>query len=163
MATIAGALAAQVLHEFVLPDHEGRAPLRPLYVATELFDWIDETDELYEKNWGPKSGGRTMQEHLSQTFCDFRCDARPLVGELNRVQPTSKGVWKIHSPGLRIYGWVPAPHAFVAVRPAFTANVHGPQSATKQLVSEVIAFAKTHGLSETIKRGDRSALFQTPA
>lgn len=163
MATIAGALRGQVLHEFVLPGHEGRTPLRPLYLSTELFDWIDETDELYEENWGPRSGGRSMAEHLSQTFCDFRCDARPLVGDLNRVLPTSKGVWKIHSPGLRIYGWVPAPHAFVAVEPAYSADVHGAGSSTKEMVRKVIDFAKTHGLHGTFQRGDRSALFQTPA
>ena len=160
MATISGALSLGVLTEFRLPDHDGRAPLRPLYIATQLFDWIDGTDELYVENWSRRDGGRSMAEHLSQTFCDFRCAARPLVGDLNRVSPTSKGIWKIHSPGLRIFGWVPVEHAFVAVVPAFSDNVHGPNSTLTQAVADVVAFAKNNGLQGTIKRGDRSALFQ---
>jgi hypothetical protein len=163
MATITAALNAGVLHEFRLPDHEGRDPLRPLYVASQLFDWIDETDELYEENWGPRTGGRSMAEHLSQTFCDFRCDRRPLVGDLHRVQPTRKGVWKIHSPGLRVFGWVPDPHGFVAVTAAFSKDTHGPQSVVDQSIAKVIAFAKQHKLHETFVRRDRSALFQPTA
>ena len=160
MATIAGALATGALTEFRLPEHEGRSPVRPLYVATELFDWIDETDELYVKDWSDSPGGRSIAEHLSQTFCDFRCDLRPLVGDLNRVTPTAKGVWKIHSPGLRIFGWVPDEYGFVAVISAFNSSVHGPNSKVGEAVSGVISFAKSHGLHETFKRGDRRAFFQ---
>ena len=163
MATIAGALTAGLLEEFRLPDHEGRAPLRPLYLSAELFDWIDETDELYELDWSSRTGGRTIAEHLSQTFCDFRCDLRPLVGDLNRVMPTAKGVWKIHSPGLRVFGWVPGPHSFVAIKAAFVAETHGKNSTTKQMTADVLHFAKENDLLKTIMTGDRSALFQTPA
>jgi hypothetical protein len=163
MATIAGAVTAGLLEEFRLPDHEGRDPLRPLYLAAGLFDWIDETDELYEEDWSKESGGRSMAEHLAQTFCDFRCAKRPLVGDLRRVQPTKKGIWKIHSPGLRIVGWVPFPHAFVAVKGAFVSDTHGPPAKMDQLVSDVLAFAQRHKLSETIKMGDSRALFPQTA
>lgn len=163
MATIAGALTARVLEEFALPEHEGRDPLRPLYVATELFDWIDETDALYIENWSPTSGGRSRFEHLEQMFCDFRCSLRPLVGDLNRVTPTAKGVWKMQPAGLRVFGWVPMPHAFVAVCAAFTGDTHGKNSTVDLMVERVLAFAKKHDLHGTFQTGDRSALFQTNA
>ncbi|WP_324695457.1 hypothetical protein [Novosphingobium sp. RL4] len=162
MATIDDALRSQVLHEFALPDHEGRIPRRRLLLASALFDWVDETDELYETHWDKAWGGRTRFEHLQQTLADFRCDERVLVGELNRVVPTKRGVWKIHSPGLRLFGWVPSVHEFVAVGAALAADVHGPNSAVKIHVQQVLTFARTHRLEGTIKMGDRRALFPPP-
>jgi hypothetical protein len=163
MATLADALQTKAIELYRLPDHEGRDPIRPLYVASTLFDWIDETAELYEEDWAKQTGGRTRFEHLEQAFADFRCDKRPLVGDLTRVQPTKKGVWKIHSSGLRTYGWVPEPNSFVAVKIAFSDDIHGPENLTDQMVFEVIEFAKTRGLHHTFKMGDKSALFQIPA
>jgi hypothetical protein len=163
MATISSALKAGLLAEYRLPEHDGRTPVRPLFLAPALFDWVDSTDELYEKCWSSKSGGRSRFEHLEQAFGDFRCDMRPLVGDLNRLMPTKDGIWKLHSPGVRILGWVPYQHAFVGVVAAFAEDTHGSKSQLPQLVQQVRAFASTHGLVGTIQRGDRSALFPTPA
>ncbi len=114
MATIASALRDKVLEEYALPEYEGRQPIRTLYVASELFDWVDVTEQLYVENWSQQHGARTRFEHLQQMFADFRCDKRPLVGDLNRVQPTRNGLWKMQCPGLRVYGWVPSANQFVA-------------------------------------------------
>src|SRR5260221_8152569 len=53
-------------------------------------------------------------DHLEQTFCDFRCSPRFTAGDLKRMMPTAKGIRTMRPPKLRIYGWCPKPHAFVA-------------------------------------------------
>jgi hypothetical protein len=161
METILRALEGGVLTEFELPETETREALRPLYLAAELVAWVNDTVELYDANRGKAK--RTMYEHLLQTLSDFRCATRPLVGDLYRVQPDRHGVWKLHSTGLRIFGWVPAPNAFVAVTAAFTEACHGPNNAVPDLRTAVQAFAKRHGLEKSIKLGDRSVLFPTQA
>lgn len=163
MATIAQALERGLLHEFRMPDHDGRAPVRPLYIADCFYDWADHADELHERNWHRHHGSRTRFEHMVQAFADFRCDPRPLVGELNRICPTSKGVWKIQPPGTRIFGWVPRPHAFVVVHGALDTETHGRGNVIRQRVADVIKFAKDNRLERTILRGDRIALFSTQA
>ena len=162
MATIHSALQAGVIHDFRLPSTENRDPLRPLYLADEVFNWVDETDGLHDPKWSSNSGGRSRYEHLMQTFSDFRCDERPLVGDLTRLTPNKRGVWSMHSKGLRLFGWVPEPHAFVGVRLALIEHAHGPTSIVNDLMNEVVAFAKDNGLYHTIKFGDRRALFSPP-
>ena len=159
MATIAECIRDGILAEFAMPDFDPREPRRRLLVATELFDWIDGTEKLYDQNWSRKNGGRTIAEHLERTFADFRASRFPLVGDIRRVQPASKGVWKIHSPGLRVFGWVPQPHEFVCVVADFVENTHGAGSTVRLKVGQVLNFAKIHGLEDTIKRGDHIALF----
>lgn len=163
MATIHSALQAGVIHEFRLPSTECRDPLRPLYLADDVFNWVETTDGLHDPKWSPKSGGRSRFEHLMQTFADFRCDQRPLVGDLTRLMPNKKGVWSMHSKGLRLLGWVPEPHSFVGVRLALTEYTHGAASTVNDLMNEVVAFAKAQGLHHTFKSGDRSALFPSPS
>lgn len=157
MATIRDALNARLLEEWPLPDTESRSPRRPLYIAGELYDWVDNAQDLYRIK--ANEGGRSRYEHLLQAFADFRCDARPLAGDLHRVIPTSDGIWKFHPVGLRVFGWVPAPHAFVAVRIGRTEDCHGPRSIANALRKDVLAFAIRHGLQGTIQPGDASALF----
>lgn len=160
MATILSALRLGVVDEWSLPETEGRPPLRPLYVAGELFEWVDATDALYLENWSKRNGGRSRFEHLEAAFADFRCAQRPLVGDLNRVRPTKKGVFSLHCPGLRVFGWAPDVYSFLAVTAALSDDAHGRESIVNQKVKEVLAFAEDRGLSETIQYGDRSALFQ---
>lgn len=160
MATILSALRLGIIEEYRLSEHEAREPRRPLYLASEFFDWVEETDELYDVGWSPRSGGRSRFEHLQQMLADFRCDQRPLVGDLNRVMPTRQGVWKMQCAALRLYGWVPARHSFVGVKAAFSEHVHGKGSQTDQIVEDVLAFARRHDLLRTMNRGDRIALFQ---
>ncbi len=143
-----------------MPEHDGRPPIRPLYLAEALIAWVNETDELYVENWSKKSGGRSRFEHLDQTLADFRCDDHPLVGELNRVRPTKKGIWKMHCPGLRVYGWAPDLHSFVAVTAAFSEDAHGRDSVTDKMVKEVLDFARKYELNNTIQYGARNELFR---
>ena len=161
MATIADALRSKLIEAFALPEIEGRPPLRPLYVAGELFDWVDGDERLHRPNGG--KGGRTRFELLTQTFCDFRCAARPLVGDLDRIRPTNNGIWSLHSPCVRVFGWVPAPHRFVAVYAAHVEDCHGPASVVDEMRGKVLAFAGRHGLRDTIHLGDKLALFPQPA
>jgi hypothetical protein len=143
-----------------MPDYDGRTPLRPLYLARDFVDWVNDTPELDEEDWSDRTGGRTRFEHLDQMLADFRCDLRPLVGDLNRVQPTKKGVWSMHCPGVRVFGWAPDQFSLVAVTAAFAENTHGKGSIVGQKTADVLDFIKTNGLSETVQYGERSGLFQ---
>lgn len=158
MATIIEAVAKGVLEVFELPATEGRLSTRPLYVTEGLLDWGDYTNALHDKALA--LGGRTLFEHLLQTLCDFRCSQRPAqVGELKRMMPTSKGIWSLHSPGLRIYGWCPVAHSFVAVTGALESDTKRDRTLNDKKRNEVLSFANTNGLIGTIKLGDVLALF----
>src|SRR5262249_12511547 len=120
MATIVDAVAAAVLEPFELPDWELRLPVRPLYVTPEFVDWADDSPQLHDKKLA--IGGRILFEHLLLTMCEFRCAKRPQAGDLRRLIPTKNGLWKMHPPGLRLYGWCPAQHSFVIVTGALESD-----------------------------------------
>jgi hypothetical protein len=101
MATIEDAVKAEVLEPYQLPDWESRLPIRPLWVAYVFWDWADK-DELH--NVAKGVARRTLFEHVEQMFCDFRCAPRFPAGDLRRMLPTEKGIWKMHPPKVRIYG-----------------------------------------------------------
>lgn len=156
MATITSVIG-NGLELFELPHWEPRLPIKPLYVADGLFDWADDTAELHDKSLS--IGGRTLFEHLFQAFCDFRCEERFHCGDLRRMMPTNKGVWSMHAPGLRIYGWCPAKHEFVAVTAAFEATTKKDRHLNNRKQEEVLSFAKRYRLSNTVLLGDILALF----
>ncbi len=144
-----------------MPDHEGRDPIRPLYLAGELFDWIDAATDLFDPRNG--AGRRSPFEHLERTFSDFRCCARPFSGDLRCLMPQRKRVWSMHSPCLRILGWIPAPHRFVGVYAVRIGEAHGKGSRIDEFRDKVIAFATRHGLAPTIQSGNLNALFPSQA
>jgi hypothetical protein len=157
MATVEDAVRAGALHVFDLPDWEVRLPIRQLWVTTELLDWANMTPELHDM--ARRVGGRTLFEHLLQIFCDFRRSERFPAGDLRRVMPTKEGVWKLHPPKLRIYGWCPGPNKFVAVTYAFEADTKGDKTLNDKKRDEVLTFIKAHKLQHTILRGDIRAVF----
>lgn len=159
MSTIQQALRDKILEEFELPAHETRDARRPIFVAPEFFEWVDNNEDIYAEKWSQHDGGRSRFEHLLSAFAEFRCAERPIVGDLKRVMPTSKGIWKVQAPGVRAYGWVPAPHQIVIVTGALAEAVHGEDSITKTKVAAVLKFATDHGLKGTIQLGDHLALF----
>jgi hypothetical protein len=158
MATLEDAVNAKLLEPYELPDWETRLPIRSLWVAFELWDWIDGKDELQDKTQGV--GGRTLFEHLEQLFCDFRCSNPFPAGDLRQMMPTTKGIRTLRPAKLRIYGWCPKPHAFVAVTGAFEADTKKPPKKlndTKR--DEVLAFIKAHKLEHLVLKGDILAVF----
>ncbi len=158
MATIEEVVATGVLDLFELPFFERRSSVRPLYVSTEFMEWGDDTPALHDEALA--LGGRTLFEHLLQTLCDFRCSVRPAqVGELRRMMPTTKGVWSLHSPGLRVYGWVPRPHSFIAVIGALESATKADKQLNDACRDKVIAFAKQNSIAGTMQLGDILALF----
>jgi hypothetical protein len=160
MATLDDLIAAQVLKAFELPDWEPRLPVRPLWVTDGFVNWADDTVELHDKALGV--GSRKLFEHLLQMLCDFRCGERHPTGDLRRVIPTSKGVWKLHPPKLRVYGWCPQQHAFVAITGALESDTKKDRSLNNKKRDEVLRFAKAHKVEHTILRGDISAIFPYP-
>ena len=157
MATLGDAVAAKVLEPYQLPDWEARLPIRPLWVAYELWDWIDGKDELHDVGLGV--GRRTIFEHLEQLFCDFCCSPRFAAGDLRRIMPTAKGVRKLHSPKLRIYGWCPGPHSFVAVTAALETDTKTDKKLNDDKRNEVLSFIKTYDLEHLVLKGDNLAVF----
>lgn len=157
MATLEQAVAACVLEVYDLPDWEQRLPLRRLWVACELWDWIDGTDQLH--NMAFAVGRRTLFEHLEQMFCDFRCSPRFPAGDLRQMIPNPKGIRKMHPPKLRIYGWAPAKQAFVAVCAALEMDTKTDKSLNDKKRDEVLRFIRKHKLEHTIVKGDNSAVY----
>jgi hypothetical protein len=157
MATIDDAVKARIVEPYPLPDWEVRLPIRPLWVAFELWDWIDGKDELHDE--ALKVGGRTLFEHIEQIFCDFRCSPRFPAGDLRQMLPSRKGIRKMHPPKLRIYGWCPAPHAFVAVTAAFESDTKTDKKLNDKKRDYVLAFIKTIKLEKLVLKGDNIAVF----
>jgi hypothetical protein len=144
LATIAH-LRANVLQSFDIPAEVDRLPIRPLHLTMELCNWID--GPLYQDK--TKIGGRTLYEHLEQFFIEFRCDIQ-LHATLRRMMPNTKGIWKMHPPGLRVYGWVPAPHSYIAVCAAFSADTHSDKSLNGKYRDEVRDFIRQHHVTEIL-------------
>jgi len=157
MATIGDAVAAGKLVVFTVPDWETRLPIRPLWVTPELLQWADNTPDLHDLRLGV--GGRTMFEHLEQFLCDFRCSKQLHAGDLKRMLPNKKGVWKMHPFGLRIYGWAPAAHQFAAVTWARVEDTKADKSLNDAKRDEVLEFVRANGLLRTIMYGDINAVF----
>jgi hypothetical protein len=157
MATIAQAVAAKVLEVVPLPPWEKRQAIRCLWATPDLLDWIDESEELQDPK--RRLGQRTLGEHLWQFFANFRCSDRPSPGDLRVVMPPKKGVAKMHPPGLRIYGFVPAPHQFVAVAWAFEQQTKDDKSLNDKKREEVLAFIRAHGLEGEVRYGSYDKLF----
>jgi hypothetical protein len=157
MATLEDAVKAKVLEPYDLPDWERRLPIRSLWVAYELWDWTDSTGALHDM--AHRIGGRTLYEHLEQMFCEFRCAPRFPAGDLRQMMPTRKGVRKLHPPKLRIYGWCPRSHAFVAVTGALEADTKSDKKLNDKKRDEVLTFIKTHKLEHLVLKGDNLAVF----
>jgi hypothetical protein len=155
MATILDAISSKLIDVFQLPSWEVRMPIRELYVANEFMDWVDSTSRLHSESVGP----RTLGEHLEQALCDFRCSEPVPVGELRRMMPTKHGVWKMHPPGLRVYGWCPAKHAFVAVTAAFEGDTKADKNLNEIKLKYVQSFIDKGHLENTVLRGDASEIF----
>lgn len=157
MATIEDTLKASGLEPFELPEWETRMPIHQLWVAPAFWDWFDDTNDLENPSFN--SGGRTLAEHILQLFCDLRCSERPAAGDLKRMLPTPKGVWKLHPPKTRLYGWAPKQGCLAIVAGALE---HETKDKTKGDVNadkrdEVLAFIKLHKLP--VKLGDILAIF----
>lgn len=155
MATIANCVTSKVLEPFALPDWERRLAIRSLWIAGDFWDWVDaeatlDTDML---------GGRTLYEHMQQTFCDFRCAPTFPAGDLKQLMPTRFGVRKMHPPKLRIYGWCCATHQFVAVAGALESATKSDKTLNDAKRDEVLNFIKKFKLEDTVLLGDNLAVF----
>jgi hypothetical protein len=155
MATLSHIIDQGILVPYRVPKWESRLPIHPLYVADELFRWADNKAELRSR----KYGGRTLLEHLEQTFCDFRCSERPPAGDLRRMVPNKHGIWKMQPVGLRIYGWCPAVKTFAAVTAALEKETKDDKQLNDRKLEEVRGFIKQHGLEDTVVIGDIFAIF----
>jgi hypothetical protein len=157
MATLKDAVTATALECFEVPDWESRHAKRPLLISPGLWKWVDNTPELHDMKFA--RGSRTLFEHLLQMFCDFRCADHLHGSDLRRMMPTSDGVWHMYPPGLRVYGWAPARHSFVAVCAATEKSTKDDKLLNDQKRREVLAFARANSVAHTIKRGHFLDLF----
>jgi len=157
MATIGTVVAEGRLALLKLPEWEVRQPVRPLWVTPELLEGVRTTAALHDVALG--AGGRTIAEHLTQFMCDFRCSPRLHAGDLRRMMPNKNGVWKMHPFALRIYGWAPAVHQFVAVCWALERETKSDRQLNDTKRDEVLDFVRANGLRGTITYGDINAVF----
>src|ERR1700722_9785968 len=157
MATLDNDLRACGLEPYELPEWEKRQSIRQLWIASDFWVWFDNTNELHDEN--QKVGRRTLADHIEQIFCDFRCSKRPGAGDLRRMMPNNKGVWKLHPTKPRLYGWVPRPDCLVVLSGALESDTKDKTKASvnDQKRDEVLAFIKTHKLP--VKLGDILAVF----
>ena len=157
MATIEDAVEAHHLGVFELPEWELRLPVRPLHVTPAFLGWADGTPQLHDPKLAV--GERTIFEHLFLALCDFRCAPHPSAGDLRRLMPTNKGIWKLHAPKLRLYGWCPGKHHLVLVTGALESDTKKDTKLNNAKRQEVEDFIKKHGLQNTVLRGDILAVF----
>ncbi|WP_136623897.1 hypothetical protein [Bradyrhizobium centrolobii] len=160
MATIDDVLGT-IAELYDLPAWEPRQTVNQLWVAPKFWDAFDSTDALHDDKL--TIGGRTIAEHIEQGLCDFRCSERPNAGDLRRMLPNKKGVWKIHVPGARIYGWCPRARAFVAVGFALETDTKRISTLNDSKREDVLTFIKTHKLEDSVLLGDILAIFPPPA
>lgn len=158
MTTIAKAVQSGILEEFMLPPWELRDAVRPLYAAPEFFEWADGTASLVDARRA--IGRRLLHEHMEAMFSDFRCAERPGGGDLRRIRPNNFRVWKMHPPGLRIYGWFHRPREFVAITGALETETKTDRTLNDAKRDAVLTFARAHGLAETMLKGDLRAILQ---
>ncbi len=144
MATIDDLVRIGVLELFALPDDVNRLPLRPLWLSQNLMAYVDGTLAYHIE----QVALRTAYEHLEQFFVDFRCDERIHATDLRRMLPTGKGVWSMHPPMLRVYGWVPRPHSMVAVCAEFEKATKSDPNLNDNCRNLVLGFIKQHHVTE---------------
>ena len=141
-------------HLGILGKHCARFGLRP-----NCSSWADGKAELHDKALAV--GGRTLFEHLLTMFCDFRCAERcpPHAGDLRRMTPTKYGIWKMHPPKLRVYGWCPGKNQFAAVTAALKSETKSDKKLNGKKLEQVRNFIKANGLEGAVLRGDILAVF----
>jgi hypothetical protein len=66
--------------------------------------------------------------------------------DLRQMMPTKHGVRSMRPAKLRIYGWCPKPHAFVAVAGALEIETKTDKTLNDKKRDEVLNFIKTHKL-----------------
>jgi hypothetical protein len=160
MATLEDNLKASGLELYDLPDWERRLPIHQLWISAEFWDWFDDTKELHDERY--RVAKRTLADQIEQLFCDFRCSIRPGAGDLKRAMPTRKGIWKIHPPKLRLYGWAPKIECLAVICGALELDTKDKTqgSINEKKRDEVLAFIKKNGLP--MKLGDILAIFPPP-
>jgi hypothetical protein len=160
MATLLDAVRNDVLEKYEVPDWDKRNPVRQVFTAPALWDWIDNEPRAHVAT--AKRGGRSPFEHLEQMLSDYCCEPRALrYGDLKQIIPTGDGVWRIHPPGLRVFGWIAANQTFVAVSAAMKSDLVSKTETYDQHRRTVLSFAIANGLEHTILRGDYLAIFSS--
>jgi hypothetical protein len=160
MATLEDDLKAAGLELYELPEWETRQPIRPLWITSDFWDWFDNTSELHDEK--QRVGRRTLADHIEQMFCDLRCSKRPAPGDLRRMMPNKKGVWKFHPANTRLYGWAIKPEYLAIVCGALETDTKDKAkgSVNDRKRDEVLAFINSNKLP--VMLGDILAIFPPP-
>lgn len=65
----------------------------------------------------------------------------------------------MYPPKLRLYGWCPSPHSFVAINGALESDTKSDKTLNDKKRDEVLAFIKKYKLDETVLRGEFYEVF----
>mgnify|MGYP006983099743 CR=1 FL=1 len=144
---------------YELPDWEPRQAIRRLWIAKDFWVEFDAIDELHEVR--ASLGRRSIGEHIEAMFNDLRCAERPSAGDLRRMMPNKDGIWKLHPPGARVYGWCPFPESFVAVTLALEPDTKDKSkgNVNNEKRNLVKQFIHTNKLEKYVVLGDILAIF----
>jgi hypothetical protein len=154
MATIWNLERRGILKQFQVPnDVVGRLPVRPLWMSQSLIEYLEDTLDYRPE----KVASRTASEHLEQFFVDFRCNGRIHADDLRRMIPNRAGVWSMHPPMLRVYGWVPRHHAMIAVHAALESDTKNDPTLNDRCRDHVLEFIRRHGVTEIVYGDFRNA------
>lgn len=95
-------------------------PNRQLYWTTEFELWC-------RQNCGSEQRGiASLAEQLNAAFADF-VSGRPLSSGLARCDPPrAGGIWRLKTPGLRLYGWADSPQCMVLAAGELTSIIKAP-------------------------------------
>ena len=84
-------------------------PLRALYWTPGVSSWCQQLVQSGEV----ASGMLSYELQLNQAFADF-VSGRPLASGLTRTEPPRNGgIWKLHTPNIRLFGWCVEPQTLV--------------------------------------------------
>lgn len=110
-----------VPHELVCDDD--RQPVRMLWLAPELEEWLSE--QLFQM---PKPRGQALKpyEQVEDIFDRFVGDPDYRgVGDFQNITPQHHGVYEMKTPSVRVFGWFPQRAAFVAACAEMKAKLKG--------------------------------------
>lgn len=157
-ATISKVVRSGHMEMFDVPEWHHGMPMRPLYVASTFWKWVDGCDALHVIP--TKGSRRSIWEQIELHLAELRCAERPPgADELRRLTPTRSGIWKLHPPGARLYGWFAKPHTLILVGGATEKETKLNKSRNASEMKNVSAFIAKHDFKAHIVRGDYRAVY----
>lgn len=131
--------------------------VRSIFWTNELASWCNELASSQEKPSGILSFG----EQINLAFADFIA-GRPLASGVTRCDPpTGEGIWKLHTPDIRFFGWCDQPQTLVIVNAELKRRLVSEYGlTTKKMAMRAVAIRRSLGI-KAWQSGDIRTAFPT--